>query len=92
MYFTNQHNIIESDDIANIEHIHIVKEGEQIIAHIKAVLDPHKNYQARDEVHFHLTNGINHRTLGPFKHANPVQKAADGTEHAPVDGQAEDKS
>lgn len=72
MYFASQHNIIESDDIQDIQHVHIVKEGERLIAHIKAVLDPHKNYQASKEVHVHLTNGVNHRTLGPFTHATPL--------------------
>jgi hypothetical protein len=72
MYYRNQHHIIEIDDIEQVEHLHLAKEGEQTVAYIKATLDPHKNYQAEEEVHLHFTNGVNHRTFGPFKHAEPI--------------------
>lgn len=72
MYYPNRHDMIETDDIQKVEHVHIAKEGDNLIAHIKAVLDPRKDFQALKEVYLHLTNGINHAVHGPFEHANPV--------------------
>ncbi len=72
MYHGNRHDIIETDDIQDIQHVHIAEENGQKIAYIKAVLDPRKDYSENKQVHVHLTNGVNHRTLGPFEHAQPL--------------------
>lgn len=77
MYHPNRHDIIEMcDDIQDVESVHITNEGGQKVLFMKAVLDPRKDYQAQSEIHLHLTNGVNHRTLGPFAHAEPLQLSA----------------
>jgi hypothetical protein len=81
MFHTNRNDVIESDDIQDVQHIHITQENGGPVAWIKAILDPRKDYQALKDVWMHLSNGINQpRMLGPFEHAQPVPVAAPATE------------
>jgi hypothetical protein len=84
MFHTNRHDVIESDDIQDLQHVHITQEGGKPVAWIKAILDPRKDYQALKEVWMHLYNGINQpRMLGPFEHAQPT-KAVNAPPEIPI--------
>jgi hypothetical protein len=74
MFHTNRHDVIESDDIQDVQHVHIAQEDGKPVAFIKAILDPRKDYQALKDVFVHLYNGINQpRMLGPFEHAQTIE-------------------
>lgn len=89
MHHTNRHDVIGSDDIQEVKHVHITEENGQKVAHIHAVLDPRKNYHESSEVYLHLTNGINHRIHGPFEHAKPITQHVEPTEGDPITEESE---
>ncbi len=67
MYHTNRNDVIEtSEDISDILGVHVGEENGQKVATLKALLDPRKDFLAVKDFFVHLTNGINHRLLGPF--------------------------
>jgi len=67
MTFHNERkDVIETDDISDILGIHVTEENGTKVATIKACLDPRKDFLAVKDFFVHLTNGINHRLLGPF--------------------------
>lgn len=80
MHHTNRHDVIETgEDIQDVLGVHVTEENGQKVATIKAILDPRKDFLAAREFFVHLTNGINHKLLGPFV---PVKSPNDlFTEH-----------
>jgi len=66
-FHTNRNDVIETgDDIQDVLGVHVSEENGQKVATIKAILDPRKEFLAIKDFFVHLTNGINHRLLGPF--------------------------
>jgi hypothetical protein len=65
MFHNNCNDVITTDDIQDVLGLHVGEEGGSKVATIKVLLDPAKDWQAVKEFFFHLTNGINHKTIGP---------------------------
>ena len=65
-------HIIESDDIADVQHISVVEEQRQQVAYLKVALNPNKDFLASPELHIRLTNGVETRIWGSFDHHLPI--------------------
>ena len=91
-FHTNRNDVIETgDDIQDVLGVHVGEENGSKIATLKVLLDPRKDYQAIKELFVHLTNGINHRMLGPFTTTEtPADVAAIPAPAAPITEPATD--
>jgi hypothetical protein len=71
MYHTNRNDVIEtSEDIQDVLGVHVGEENGQKVATLKVLLDPRKDFLAVKDFFVHLTNGINHRMIGPLTAVN----------------------
>lgn len=85
-FHTNRNDVIETgDDIQDVLGVHVGEENGAKVATLKVILDPRKDWQSVKDFFVHLTNGINHRMLGPFTTAEtPSDVAAIPAPIAPV--------
>lgn len=85
-FHTNRNDVIETgDDIQDVLGVHVGEENGAKVATLKVLLDPRKDFLAIKDFFVHLTNGINHRMLGPFTTAEtPADVAAIPAPSAPI--------
>lgn len=65
MFHNDRNDVITSDDITDVAGIHVGEENGQKVATLKVLLDPRKDFLAIKEFFLHLTDGVNHRMIGP---------------------------